>query len=54
MKAFWKYQVRYRLARALIHTGLWMWPSGRAKIEVSTALWGWRSKVDREVAERAR
>jgi hypothetical protein len=39
MRRFWKYQVRYRLARRLIHIGLFVMPPGRYKAELMERLW---------------
>lgn len=44
---------RYRLARLLIHAGLFVWPDGRAKREVLLLLWEWRHHLDSEVASAA-
>lgn len=45
MKRFWKYQVRYRLARRLIHAGLWVMPPGRYKDDLLGCLWALYDKV---------
>lgn len=34
MREFWKYQIRYRIARRLIHAGLFVMPPGRYKAEL--------------------
>lgn len=47
MRRFWKIQVRYRLARRLIHLGLFVMPEGRYKIELIDSLW---TLYDRVVA----
>jgi hypothetical protein len=39
MRQFWKFNVRYRLARRLIHAGLWVMPEGRYKSELLACLW---------------
>jgi hypothetical protein len=39
LSKFWKYQVRYRLARRLIYAGLFVLPNGRYKDEVLAGLW---------------
>lgn len=49
---FWRYHIRYRLARAMIHLALKIWPPGRGRDEVTEFLWVWRSKVTAEVAAR--
>lgn len=46
MSNFWRYQVRYRAARWLIHAGLHIWPTGRGKAEVLDLLWKWRGDVE--------
>ena len=38
-RRFWKYQVRYRLARRLIHMALFVLPHGRYKAELLEKLW---------------
>ena len=53
MRRFWTYQVRYRLARWLIHTGLRVWPPGQGKAEVMTLLWDWRNDVEATLRMRA-
>lgn len=50
MNRFWKYQVRYRIARAFVHLGLHMMPPGRAKNEIMLLLWTWRAGVDATLA----
>ena len=50
MHSFWRVQIRYRLARALIHVGLFVWPPGRAKAEIMELLWEWRWRVEDELA----
>jgi hypothetical protein len=45
MNRFWKYQIRFRLARWMIHAGLWIWPPGTAKNEVLELLRAWSEKV---------
>lgn len=39
LSLLWKYQVRYRLARRLIHVGLFVMPEGRYKTNLMNALW---------------
>lgn len=39
VQRFWKYQVRYRLARRLIHMALFVMPAGRYKAELLERLW---------------
>jgi hypothetical protein len=39
MKDFWKYQIRYRLARRLLMAGLFVLPPGRYKAELLERLW---------------
>jgi hypothetical protein len=36
---FWRYHVRYRIARQLIHMGLWIMPNGRYKDALIGYLW---------------
>lgn len=43
---------RYRIARWLIHFGLFVWPPGRAKADVMALLWEWRWDVEAELKER--
>lgn len=43
--SFWKYQVRYRLARRLIHIGLFVMPDGRYKDDLLARLWSLYDKV---------
>lgn len=45
---FWRYQVRFRLARLLILIGLIVWPPGAAKTEVIELLWQYRRRLERE------
>lgn len=45
MARFWKYQVRYRLARRLIHIGLFVMPNGRYKDDVLASLWSLYDEV---------
>ena len=45
MERFWKYQVRYRIARWLMHLGLSIMPPGRAKTEVLALLGAWGRHV---------
>ncbi len=47
---FWRYHIRYRLARAMINLALKIFPPGRGRDEVTELLLGWRSKVIAEVA----
>lgn len=46
LKVFWSIHVRYRVARWLIHIGLFVWPPGRAKAEIMEMLWAWRHEID--------
>ncbi len=46
MANFWNYQIRYRIARWMIHAGLMIWPPGRGKSEVLDLLWMWRADVE--------
>jgi hypothetical protein len=50
MIQFWRYQIRYRVARWLMHAGLFVWPPGPAKAEIMEILWAWRDHVDRSIA----
>lgn len=45
MSRFWKYQIRFRLARWMIHAGLLIWPPGPSKDEVLALLTQWSDKV---------
>lgn len=45
MKSFWKYQVRYRAAKALMELGLLLMPDGRYKRELLQVLWQLHAKV---------
>ena len=45
MQSFWKYQIRYRLARRLIHIGLFVMPEGRYKTELVDGLWALYDRV---------
>lgn len=49
IKRFWNYQVRYRIARAMIHAGLRVWPPGRGKSEVVNLLWSWRADMETQI-----
>jgi hypothetical protein len=49
MKRFWELNVRYRLARRLIHVGLFVMPEGRYKTELLDSLWDLYDKVAAEV-----
>jgi hypothetical protein len=49
MKRWWRYKVRYRLARRLIHTGLWVMPEGRYKDALVGYLWMLYDQVLAEV-----
>jgi hypothetical protein len=50
MKSFWRYQIRYRLARRLIHMGLWMMPEGRYKDDMINGLWDLYDRVFAQTA----
>jgi hypothetical protein len=50
VRRFWNVQIRYRLARRLIHTALWVMPEGRYKSELLACLWFLYDKVAVEVA----
>lgn len=45
MKSFWKYQIRYRLARRLIYAGLFVMPEGRYKTNLINSLWSLYDEV---------
>lgn len=45
MQRFWRLQIRYRLARRLIHVGLWIMPEGRYKDGLMAALWALYDQV---------
>lgn len=45
MARFWKYEIRYRLARRLIHIGVFVMPAGRYKTDLVAALWDLYDKV---------
>ena len=49
MRQFWRYKVRYRLARRLIHMGLWVMPEGRYKDALVGYLWMLYDQVAAEV-----
>ena len=50
IKSFWRYQIRYRLARLLIHVGLKVMPPGRARRELNAVLWTWGMQITASVA----
>jgi hypothetical protein len=52
MKRFWRYTVRYGLARMLIELGVLVWPPGPARDEVIELLSRWRRGMELEVARR--
>ncbi len=52
MANFWRYQVRYRLARLMIHAGLRVMPRGVAHTELCSLLCWWAERVA-EVARSA-
>ena len=45
MADFWKWHIRFRLARALIHLGLAIWPASNSKREVVRILSEWGAAV---------
>jgi len=45
MQSFWKYQIRYRLARRLIHAALFVMPPGIYKAELIESLWQLHDRV---------
>lgn len=45
MADFWKWHIRFRLARALIHLGLAIWPKSNSKREVVNILNEWSAAV---------
>jgi hypothetical protein len=46
--------LRFRLGRALIHTGLRAFPPGRARDELTVVLWSWGNAVRAELANASR
>lgn len=52
MKRFWRYTIRYGLARVLIGLGMLVWPPGQARDEVEKLLSQWRDGIVREVERR--
>lgn len=53
MSNFWKYQIRYRVARWMIHAGLFIWPPGRGKAELMDMLWAWRHDIETTLHQRS-
>lgn len=45
MRDFWKWHIRFRLARGLIHVGLAIWPESNSKREVLKLLTEWGATV---------
>jgi hypothetical protein len=55
MRNFWKFQIRYRLARHLLQLAMWMFPPGKAKSELTQAHNEWSSRIyAHNFIERAR
>jgi hypothetical protein len=48
MQRFWKLHIRYRVARRLIHIGLFVMPEGRYKDDLLGCLWALYDKVAAE------
>lgn len=45
MRRFWKYQIRYRIARRLIYAGIFVMPNGRYKDNLVNGLWSLYDEV---------
>lgn len=45
VRRFWKYQIRYRLARRLIYFGIFVMPEGRYKDNLVDSLWSLYDEV---------